>query len=136
MRTMKLNVISAIACLTMGAAVVTSSGCQGWTSNRPAAINHVVFFTLNDSSRAAELIADCDRRIAGIPGVESYFCGRHVDTGRESVDSNYDVGFYVGFDSFEDYARYVEHPEHKALVEDWQPHLREMLVRDVYDVTD
>lgn len=102
---------------------------------RTALINHVVFFDLKDPADAPALIRDCDRRLATIPGVSSYFCGRHVDTGRATVDSDYDVGFYVGFESREDYAAYVEHPAHVALVNEWRPRFESIVVRDVLDET-
>jgi hypothetical protein len=71
-----------------------------------------------------------------IPGVVSYFAGRHLDTGRgERIDSNYDVAFYVGFQTQADYARYVEHPRHKAMLQKWQPRWESIRVLDVLDAT-
>lgn len=100
---------------------------------RPATINHIVFFKLNHPEMAGDLIADCDENLASIPGVASYFCGQHIDTGRDTVDDNYDVGVYIGFNSEEDYQSYLEHPDHVALVEEWLPTLEWIQVRDVYD---
>ena len=100
---------------------------------RPALINHVVFFVLKDAADIPELIRDCDQRLARIPGVTSYFAGEHIDVGRSSVDSSYDVCFFVGFDSVEDYMAYVDHPEHIAVVEKWRPRWESIVVRDVLD---
>jgi hypothetical protein len=103
---------------------------------RPAAINHFAFFKLKDPADAAPLIADCDAMLGTIPGVVSYFAGRHLDTGRgERIDSNYDVAFYVGFQTQADYARYVEHPRHKAMLQKWQPRWESIRVLDVLDAT-
>ncbi len=109
------------------------SSTVGTTAPRPASINHVVFFKLTDAAKADALVADCDKLLAGIPSVTSYFCGRHIDTGRDSVDDGYDVGLYVGFDSKEGYSAYLVHPDHLALVAKWGPDFAEVQVRDVYD---
>jgi hypothetical protein len=140
-----------VRCLVIAACATTVSlcleGCAGpskssmeslrhVTAPRPAAINHLAFFKLNDPADAAELIADCDANLATIPGVVAYFCGRHIDTGRgERVDSNYDVGFYVGFMNEADYAAYVDHPRHKQMLVKWQPRWEWIRVQDVQDAT-
>ncbi len=109
-------------------------GCS--TSNRAAKINHVVFFKLEAAQDVDELIQDCDRDLASIPGVSSYFCGKHGDFGRsDAVDSNYDVGFYVGFDTDEAYRLYLEHPKHVDLVKKWKPRWEWIHIYDVVDDT-
>lgn len=105
------------------------------TPHRPARINHVAYFVLQNPDDAAALIADCDDMVAQIPGITSYYCGTPLDTGRETVDGNYDVGFYVGFDTEDDLAAYVVHPAHVALVETWRPRLASLRVHDVLDET-
>jgi len=114
--------------------VIGTGGCQSSARPpRPSPINHVVFFSLTDPSESAALIADCDQRLAAIPGITSYFCGTPLDTGRATVDAQYDVGLYLGFASIDDYAAYVDHPEHTALVEEWGPEFQTLLIRDVLD---
>jgi hypothetical protein len=101
---------------------------------RPAVINHFVEFKLHDPADADELIADCDRYLARIPGVVSYFAGRHHDIGRgDRVYSDYHVGFFVGFNSDEDYRVYVDHPDHVMIVQKWLPRLARLRVYDVWD---
>ena len=102
---------------------------------RPARINHLAFFKLNDPADAAALIEDCDRMAAVIPGITAYYAGQHVDVGRPTVDGDYDVGFYTGFETIDDYLEYVAHPEHVALVERWSPRLQWLRVHDVLDPT-
>lgn len=102
---------------------------------RPGAINHVVFFELHDPAEAEALIADCDALLATIPVVTAYYAGTHVDAGRSTVLSDYDVGCFVAFDSLEAYAEYVEHPNHVLLVEKWGPRLSALRVYDVGDET-
>jgi hypothetical protein len=101
----------------------------------PAHINHVVFFKLKDSTNAPLLIQDCDALLAVIPGVVSYYCGTPLDTGRPTVDGHYDVGLYLGFESADDLAAYVEHPNHITIVKAWQPRLEWLRVHDVIDET-
>lgn len=117
-------------CLLAGGCASTRSGPV-----RPAKINHLAFFTLVDPDDAAELIADCDSQLSSIPGVKSYYAGPPLDTGRDRVDGSYDVGFYVGFDSVDDYMTYVNHPNHVGLVEKWQARLTSLRVHDVLDET-
>jgi hypothetical protein len=100
---------------------------------RPALINHPVFFTLIDEADADELIADCNERLARIPGIVSYYCGRPLDTGRPTIDGNYTVGLFVGFDSLDDYAAYVDHPDHVWLVRKWLPRTQVLRVHDILD---
>lgn len=102
---------------------------------RPARINHLAFFKLKNAAEAPELIRDCDAQLAVIPGVVSYYCGTHLDVGRSNVDGNYDVGFFVGFESEEDYRHYVNHPNHVAVVEKWKPRWEWIRVHDVLDET-
>ncbi|MFB3431954.1 MAG: Dabb family protein [Phycisphaerales bacterium] len=126
-----LPVAAVLAC------AITLTGCAsnsaGTLPPRPALINHPVFFTLKDPSQADELIADCNQRLARIPGIVSYYCGRHFETGRDTVDGNYTVGLFVGFDSAEDYEAYVVHPEHVALVQKWRPRADALRVHDILD---
>lgn len=104
-------------------------------SNRPARISHIVLVKLKNPADAPALIADSDAKLARIPGVTAYACGRHLDMGRPTVIHDYDVGLYVGFDSTEDYAVYVDHPDHKALVAEWKPKSEWLHVYDVLDET-
>ena len=109
-------------------------GCQT-KPNRPAKINHVVFFSLQDSGDTQELIEDCDHKLQAISGVVSYWCGEHGDFGRDLVDGDYDVGFYVGFNSTADYEYYLKHPNHIALVQKWKPRWSSIRIHDVVDET-
>jgi len=118
------------------------SGCSGtWCdfsdgrAPRPARINHLAFFKLHDPAGAGELIADCDEHLATIPGVMSYYAGTHLDAGRTNVDGDYDVGFFVGFETEEAYRKYVHHPSHVMVVEKWKPRWEWIRVHDVLDET-
>jgi hypothetical protein len=116
----------------LAAALLAGCASRPGVPPPPARINHTVLFKLADPGDADELIRDCDR-LAAIPGVVSYYRGRHIDIGRPTVFSDYDVGFFVGFDSVADYRSYVDHPVHVEVVQKWRP--RWVWVR-VYDVLD
>ena len=133
---LRMNTLAALVVIVIGGGAMLM-GCASTTSveptmaPRPALINHIVFFKLKDSSDAAALIADCDARLATIPGVVSYYAGQHIDVGRANIETDYHVGFYVGFDSVEDYLGYVDHPDHVAMVQDWRPRFEWIRVWDV-----
>ena len=112
------------------------SGCGAGGPARPARISHVVFIKLEDPAQRGALLADCDAMLPGIPGVSSYAAGRHLDVGRASVDGDYDVGLYIGFETEADYAGYVAHPDHVAFVERWKPELAWLRVHDILDDTE
>ena len=96
-----------------------------------APITHVVLVQLKDPTRVAELIADCDRALPGIEGVDGYSCGVPLDMGRANVTKDYDVGIYVGFATPEAYRAYVDHPRHLALVERWRDGWKAVRIFDV-----
>jgi hypothetical protein len=123
--------VSLVACLL--ASCAAPSAHTG--PFRPARINHVAFFELNDPQDAGELIRDCNSMLTTIPGVVSSWAGAHLDTTREGVQSDYDVGFYVGFRSEADYQTYLDHPAHLEIVKKWRPRLRRLQVYDVVDET-
>lgn len=102
---------------------------------RPALISHVVLAELVDPTEAPQLIADCDLLLADIPGVTSYACGSHIDTGRSSVLADYHVGLFIGFNSTDDYAVYVDHPQHVELLSRWKPRITRLRVYDIHDPT-
>lgn len=105
------------------------------TAPRPATINHVVLITLRDPARAEALIEDSDRMLGTIPSVVSYFCGRHLESGRTTVDGTYTVALYVGFNSMEGYQAYLDHEGHTELVAAWGPEVESMRIFDVHDPT-
>lgn len=99
----------------------------------PARLNHIVLMKLNDPGLRDDLVEDCRAMVAEIPGISSVFCGSHVDTGRPTVQTDYDVCLYVGFDDTDAYRTYVEHPAHVGLVDRWLARLTWLKVYDVED---
>lgn len=118
--------------LASGCAEMVSPHMYGPTAAPPGRINHVVFFDLRDESDVPALIADC-RQLLEIKVVTSGYVGTHYDIGRSSVLQDYDVGFFVAFNSEDDYLAYVEDPAHAALVEKWKPRWDSIRVYDIED---
>ena len=102
----------------------------GCATKPPVAIEHVVLISLTNHAERDALEADCRKFLAHIPGVEALSVGSPVDTGRPTVDAEYDTGVIVSFASKEAYAAYVIHPDHVALVTAWKPRIAKMRVFD------
>src|SRR5262245_55026807 len=132
----------AIPMLLAIAIIIAMSGCEtvrrhqaGDPPPRPAVINHVVLFKLKNPGDADELIGDCDRMLAKIPGIVSYYAGRRLEMGRPRAETNFDVGFYVGFTTQEEYTAYLSHPDHVAAVTKWNSRCESIRIQDVIDQT-
>jgi len=100
---------------------------------RPAPITHIVLFNLADDADIDAFIAESDAALAELPGVESYTCGRPLDTGRAAVSGDYDVACMFGFASVAAYEAYLAHPEHRRLVDVWRDRIESMRIYDFLD---
>jgi hypothetical protein len=128
--------MKSLAPLVMGAAAMLA-GCVSnpVVPHRPARINHIVLVKLHDPGQADTLVREADATIGLIPTVSSYVAGRHFDFGRPEVQTDYDVGIYVGFLTPEDYQAYLVHPWHTGLVDRWKPQCESLRIYDVLDDT-
>lgn len=108
---------------------------QVQTAPRPAPIMHLVYVKLVDPGEAAALVADADRMLGTIPSVTSYFCGLHKETGRPTIEADYDVAMGIGFADLEGYQRYIDDPAHRRFVEAWKPRCAWLRIHDVEDLT-
>ncbi len=126
-----------LTALVVGACA--SSPTEEAEAPRPAPLIHLVYFALPDdgakSEAVAELLADCDRLLAPIPAVLSYAAGRPLDTGRASVDDDYDLLLMVRFEDEAGYRAYLGHPDHLTLVDTWKPRLASLRIHDALDET-
>lgn len=94
-------------------------------------LNHVVLISLQDPADAARCAADCRVMLAGIEAVETIWVGTPVDTGRDSVDGEYEVGLCVGFRTTDDLQAYLQDPRHLELVSVWRPRAARFRIFDV-----
>ena len=70
-----------------------------------------------------------------VPGVASYYSGKHFRVRGANVDDDYDVAVYLGFMSEKDYEDYLAHPTHIRLQGKWQPRLQWQRAYDTIDRT-
>ena len=94
-------------------------------------ISHVVFFDLLDGTDEEAFIRECRSLLGPIPGVTSLSVGRHLETGRDIVMRDYDVGVAIGLESADAYSSYLTHPKHLALIERWGPNIASYRVYDI-----
>ena len=80
----------------------------------------MVFCDLKDKKDIRLFIEDCNQSLLKIPGIVSWWCGVHGDFGRKSVESSYDVGLYVGFNTGSDYENYLVDKRHVGFVTRWK----------------
>ena len=125
---LQLPAVVALCCLVL-------SGCSSIQNraSRPALIGHIVFVELNDFAHYPEILADSDSLLATIPSVSKYAAGSHVDTGRATVSDDYDLAIYLGFESVEALAEYVDHDQHIEYVRKWKPKLKSLRIYDMLD---
>lgn len=127
--------LTLIALLAAWLGVAWGCAGSGARAERPAFISHVVFLKLADPTDYEEILADCERMLAPIPGVAAFAAGAHLDTGRPAALADYDLGLYIGFDTEAHYASYVTHPDHVAVLEKWRPRLEWLRIYDIGDPT-
>jgi hypothetical protein len=113
--------------------VILSAGCAatGPGEVETVRVRHVVLLKLADAADAESLLRDCDATLSALPGVLGYWSGTPLDTERDLVDGDYDVGLYMGFASEADYDAYIDHRDHEALVERWRPRLQWIRIHDL-----
>ena len=99
----------------------------------PAMIGHIVFIQLQSPSDFHALLHDADWMLGTIPSVESYAAGKHLDTRRSTVSSDYDLAVYLGFKSEADLRAYVIDDQHVDFVNKWKPRLKSLTVYDMLD---
>ncbi|MEX0876947.1 MAG: Dabb family protein [Phycisphaerales bacterium] len=129
---MKTRFFALIACTVL----LTGCACTSRMPPRTALIGHIVFVELVEDSDYDEILADSDSMLATIPSVSTYAAGRHIDTGRTTVRDDYDLAIYLGFESAEDLAAYVDHEQHNEYVQKWGPKLKALRVYDMHDPTE
>ncbi|MCB9847555.1 MAG: Dabb family protein [Phycisphaeraceae bacterium] len=107
-------------------------GCST-SAPRPALISHIVLIDVKDEADIPAVLQDSETYLSRIPGVVSFAAGAPVDTGRDKVIADYDVGLNIGFDSVEAYNGYVTHPDHVGLVTKWTPRFNSLRIYDFMD---
>lgn len=111
-------------CLVPALAAALAWGA--WTATRAAdapitgpALEHSVFFTLKDQSKAARerLVTSCKKYLTGHEGATSVAIGTIAEDVREPVsDRDFDVALHVVFRDKAAAATYQSHPRHRQFI--------------------
>lgn len=96
-------------------------------------LRHVVLFKFKENA-SDEDIAAVEEAFSAlpdkIPEIKDYEWG--TNNSPEGLDKGFTHCFFVTFESEEDRAIYLPHPEHKKFVEVLEPHLEDVLVVDYW----
>lgn len=81
--------------------------------------SHVVIFWTDPKQPAAadELVAGCQRYLAGIPGLLHFHVGKMASSHRPVVDQSYQVALNLVFPDKATQDAYQDHPSHLEFVE-------------------
>ncbi|WP_372638528.1 Dabb family protein, partial [Fodinibius sp.] len=96
-------------------------------------LRHVVLFKFKDNTSSEE-IAEVEEAFSALPDkiseIKEYEWG--INNSPEGLDKGFTHCFLVTFESEEDRATYLPHPDHQAFVEILEPHLEDVLVIDYW----
>jgi len=96
-------------------------------------IAHNVYLTLNDNSEVArdELVGDCERYLAGHPGIVSLACGMlAADHVRPVNVRDFDVSLHIVFEDKEAHDNYQAAASHIRFVEKHKGNWKQVRVFD------
>ena len=84
------------------------------------AVHHVVIVWLKEHGNAGarQRYIEIARAQAKLPMVVRYQVGAALPGGREVVDSSYDIAIVASFENQDALSAYLQHPEHKRVVEE------------------
>jgi len=87
---------------------------------RPGQVDHLVLVWLKHPGDAAERagLVEAGRSLTAIPGVISVTGGDSLPSTRPMVDSSFDVGYVIRFESAAALDAYVKHPLHVKLAKE------------------
>ncbi|MDB6116888.1 MAG: Stress responsive alpha-beta barrel domain protein [Verrucomicrobiaceae bacterium] len=113
----------------------STSTCPFAPAAKPGKIEHIVLMWLKkpgDAGQRERLIAAAKSLKADIKEVKSLDVGLAVPSDRPVVDSSFDVGLVMSFNSKADLASYEKNPVHvKAVTEILKPLTRKLQVYDI-----
>jgi hypothetical protein len=104
-----------------------------WAQEKPTALAHDVYFSLNDASPAArsELVAACRKYLTGYEGTLFFSVGVvAADLARPVNDRDFDIALHITFPSRAAHDQYQEHPRHKQFIAEQQKNWKRVRVFD------
>jgi hypothetical protein len=113
------------------AAIFMAISTSGFSQKKE--LRHVVMFKFKETSSAADVkkVEDAFHGLKDkIKQINAYEWG--TNNSPEGLDNGFTHIFFVTFNSEEDRAVYLPHPDHKAFVEVLKPHLDKDMVLDYW----
>ena len=103
------------------------------TPEKTKKLRHVVLFKFKETATPEDIksVEDAFSALPGkIPQIRDYEFG--TNNSPEGLDKGFTHCFFLSFDSEEDRAAYLPHPDHKAFGKVLGPHLEDVLVVDYW----
>lgn len=104
-----------------------------WPQQRPAALSHDVYFSLNDAAPAArsQLIDACKKYLSGHDGQLAFSVGvLAAELDRPVNDRDFDVALHITFATRAAHDAYQEHPRHEQFIAEQQKNWKRVRVFD------
>lgn len=101
---------------------------------RMGEVLHVVLVRLNDPLDTAACADATLAMVDQIPSIRGAFLGLHLETGRDTVQGDYDLCLTLSFDSRDGLEAYIKHPAHMAILEEWGPRIEWIRIHDAREV--
>ncbi len=114
----RIFLLSAIS--ACGLLLSSCAGMGGGKAPQPGEVDHCVFVWLKHKGSAQDRakLEDACHTLAQIPGVISVSTGDTLVSKRHVVDSSFDVGVVVRFESAAAMEAYLKHPTHVKLAKE------------------
>jgi len=119
--------------VTVETAAGDATAAAETTETNKKQLRHVVLFKFKETATAADIksVEDAFSALpAKIPQIKGYEWG--LNNSPENLNKGLTHCFLLTFDSEEDRAIYLPHPDHKAFGEVLGPHLEDVLVVDYW----
>ncbi len=110
-----------------------NSRIEKMTKSKDSVLRHVVLFKFKDNTKAEDIkkVEDAFHALPSkIKEIKGYEWG--TNNSPEGLDKGFTHCFFLTFDSEEDRATYLPHPDHKAFGSVLGPHLDDVLVIDYW----
>lgn len=137
---MKLKFIALIVCSAIGFSSLSSFSKKDQNNlvkhtkvENDSVLRHVVLFKFKDNTAAADIkkVEDAFSALPSkIPQIVGYEWG--INNSPEGINKELTHCFFLTFNSEEDRAIYLPHPDHKAFGAVLGPHLDDVLVLDYW----
>lgn len=117
---LKRTLISLLLVAAVNMVAETPALAEASGSSSESRVHHVVIVWLKDAGNPAarEQYIAHSRRLSKLPMVMDYRVGTALPKSREVVDSSYDVAVVSTFANQQAISDYLNHPEHKKIIDD------------------